>query len=669
MKKLLFFLIFVFLSLALATAVSATNCDSCANCTAELNKAGANTIYLNTDITSSGTCINAPANFDNKIFDCQGHTMTGITTGFGIYLANADNVTITNCTVSNFSDDIGLRYATNSLVEYSTFLNAAHESMSIDYSHYNVITHNEFTTAVQQGIEILNSSYNNITYNTMTNCSEGIDFHWQLGDSTFNNVWYNTMTGGQSGISIWSTDKGVAHHSNNISHNKIYNVTFTEGLSSLDLSWHARAIFIEGSIHQECDNYFSNNTYNDVPIYFYNDTVNLSNINTAQIFLCGADNSVLDNVTVDGLERNAVSVYFSDNVTIKNSNFTNLLVGVELLQSTNVVIQDTFLKNTTEYSINLGHGTYRYNSISHCSINVTNVTGDNDNPVYFFNSTSLTKSISDMSVSELVLCGTNDFNVTNVTFDNTNSNGIFLQNAERTTIKDSTFNKCFNGIIFQRVGYNNNTVIYNNVINDSVYNGIQMSYLSGNLNITNNVISNNNYAGIVDFAYTTYEDYDLVNNSIFGNAYFGFLGYLDGDAIVDSNDIYDNKLCGFGNYYSDGFTFQNNIVHNNGNNFVDNLEVIYTGLMYCGFGSILEYLGNSPHLINNTFYDNNNTIKINASSKTYFEDNTIINGTGKCIEIISTDILFNGTNDFSGCSGSAFSGGNSIVNDNLIISG
>jgi len=88
-----------------------------------------------------------------------------------------------------------------------------------------------------------------------------------------------------------------------------------------------------------------------------------------------------------------------------------------------------------------------------------------------------------------------------------------------------------------------------------------------------------------------------------------------------------------------------------------------------GFGSVLEYLGNSPHLINNTFYDNNNTIKINASSKTYFEDNTIINGTRKCIEIISTDILFNGTNDFSGCSGSAFSGGNSIVNDNLIISG
>ena len=35
----------------------------------------------------------------------------------------------------------------------------------------------------------------------------------------------------------------------------------------------------------------------------------------------------------------------------------------------------------------------------------------------------------------------------------------------------------------------------------------------------------------------------------------------------------------------------------------------------------------------------------------------------------STDILFNGTNDFSGCSGSTFSGGNSIVNDNLIISG
>jgi len=48
---------------------------------------------------------------------------------------------------------------------------------------------------------------------------------------------------------------------------------------------------------------------------------------------------------------------------------------------------------------------------------------------------------------------------------------------------------------------------------------------------------------------------------------------------------------------------------------------------------------------------------------------TALNVVGADTVVLTTDILFNGTNDFSGCSGSAFSGGNSIVNDNLIISG
>ena len=54
------------------------NCGNCGDCTDALNdNANCNSkVKLNQNITDVvGTCINNPANFNNKIFDCQGHTI------------------------------------------------------------------------------------------------------------------------------------------------------------------------------------------------------------------------------------------------------------------------------------------------------------------------------------------------------------------------------------------------------------------------------------------------------------------------------------------------------------------------------------------------------------------------------------------------------------------
>jgi len=67
--------------------------DACVDCSAALNDNTncANQVnYVGTVQISNhtGICINNPANFSNKIFDCQGHTIDGDDSGsdYGIYL-------------------------------------------------------------------------------------------------------------------------------------------------------------------------------------------------------------------------------------------------------------------------------------------------------------------------------------------------------------------------------------------------------------------------------------------------------------------------------------------------------------------------------------------------------------------------------------------------------
>lgn len=65
-------------------------CSDCSDCMNALNdNNNCSTVKLNQSITNqAGTCINNPQNFTNKVFDCQGHTITGSSGvyGVGIYL-------------------------------------------------------------------------------------------------------------------------------------------------------------------------------------------------------------------------------------------------------------------------------------------------------------------------------------------------------------------------------------------------------------------------------------------------------------------------------------------------------------------------------------------------------------------------------------------------------
>src|SRR3989338_9368066 len=115
MKKLILLISLAILLSSFKVIAAETTCSNCSDCNTKLNESW-NVVKLgNNIINSSGTCINNPVNFKNKVFDCQGYIIDGDYLGidYGIYLNGNSNDTITNCMISRYYDGIVLSYSSN----------------------------------------------------------------------------------------------------------------------------------------------------------------------------------------------------------------------------------------------------------------------------------------------------------------------------------------------------------------------------------------------------------------------------------------------------------------------------------------------------------------------------------------------------------------------------
>jgi len=124
-------------------------CSSCDECELKLNDVNCSEVRLTQDISSNGTCIDTQTNFQDKIFTCQGFTITGNGTGRGIYLYEQDDNEI-DCNIENFYSGIYL---------HNSDLNDIEVNVSDNYF----------------GIEITGSNNNSITTNVSDN-NYGIKF-------------------------------------------------------------------------------------------------------------------------------------------------------------------------------------------------------------------------------------------------------------------------------------------------------------------------------------------------------------------------------------------------------------------------------------------------------------------------------------------------------------
>jgi parallel beta-helix repeat protein len=133
-------------------------CSTCAECVAKLNDPSCSVVTLTADIINHcGTCITDPANFTNKIFDCQGHIIDGDGYDYGFFLSGKSGNTIKNCVITDFDVGIALEWgANNNTIMNSTIRSNEYGIYLIAFSNGNTIVDNTIVNNTQAGVVISN---------------------------------------------------------------------------------------------------------------------------------------------------------------------------------------------------------------------------------------------------------------------------------------------------------------------------------------------------------------------------------------------------------------------------------------------------------------------------------------------------------------------------------
>ena len=230
---------------------------------------------LTSDIINSTAtnCIEIKA--DDVTLDGNGYTIDCNGTGkYGIYISRTSehgtNITIKNCTVQN--------WATSNIYIHNSDDNTLEDIKSLT-SH--------------RGIQLRSTKRNNIT-NVQSN-----------GNSQYGFYLYDTDSAHL--VNLSASENGAGLHFSYAAYNWLEDSNFVNNsYMDLDVS--------TGTDEYWCPNYLNNVTGSGGrPIGYYYDTSNIENLDLSELILCGADNSVISNVTVHGngaIKNNGINVLF-----------------------------------------------------------------------------------------------------------------------------------------------------------------------------------------------------------------------------------------------------------------------------------------------------------------------------------------------------------------------
>jgi parallel beta-helix repeat protein len=161
-------------------------CDSCDDCEAKLDDPACDTVYLTQDIESNENCIDDREGFNNKTFDCQGHTIQGMRLYNGISVYKKTGNSIQNCNVRGFGTGIYLYYGFYHNLTDNTLNN---NSVGIYLKKSSgVMLNGNVANNNGEGLYVYQSSGNRITGNIANNNDVGIFLYAGSGNMLFNNT-------------------------------------------------------------------------------------------------------------------------------------------------------------------------------------------------------------------------------------------------------------------------------------------------------------------------------------------------------------------------------------------------------------------------------------------------------------------------------------------------
>ncbi len=452
----------------------------------------------------------------NVTYDCNGFSMTGNDSSvvFGVRILSANNVTLKNCIISNYS-----------------------------YGLYAYSTNN---------VKIINNSVSNSSF------GPGFDFDTDANVSVINNSVINTFYGFALGgiTNITLSGNYVSNSSQSgysvgaVNYLLLTGNTAFNSLEAFSLgSPISNAIITNNSALGSQDGFFITPGNTNMTL-----TNNTAFNNTGQGFYLfpGANGTILINNTAyqnggEGFYLNQVS----NNNLINNTAYNNTDDGFYVINS----INNSLINNTAQENQHddLLVGAYDY---SQCANKILNTTGSGGRPVLYENSTV---NLNGVVTSEIEMCDANNSVIANAMVNGSSliaNNGFLIYYTNNANVSGTT--SVGNAVGFTSSGATNIILAndtayacnfaYNlgagsgiNLTNDTAYSSGDGFLLSSLPNTTfiNDNSHNNSDAGILSY----YSDnLTFINDTLYGNGNYGVLLYAPSEAMFSGEHIYNNSF-------------------------------------------------------------------------------------------------------------------------------
>jgi len=201
---------------------------------------------LNNNLVCSGLALKI--NTDDIILDCSGFNISGNGTSSGI-LVNADNVTIKNCNIYNFTEGISMNESSSSKIINNTINN---NTKGIGFynitagSNNNSVIYNDIIYNTESGIHVKDSYGNNVSDNLINYNRNGISvldsyevtiFNNTISDNSDNGIYMEDNSKRNSIIKnmVLYNDVGININETNVINNSIYDNFFNNTINVIDI--------------------------------------------------------------------------------------------------------------------------------------------------------------------------------------------------------------------------------------------------------------------------------------------------------------------------------------------------------------------------------------------------------------------------------------------------
>jgi len=360
-------------------------CNSCEDCTAKLSDPTCNVVKLTTNINSTQDgCINSPYPkvFNNKTFDCQSHSISGIDYWYwGIYLDGSGNI-VKNCNINKFGEGIHIQSD-----DYNGSPNYLLNN-SVCFNIWDIVSHDlHFDYGLNNSCDMA-ENFNDTGYIGCTWYCNGTQGQ-QLGTCYCNSCESCTARLSDSTCNVVKLTQNITSSGNCIndsdaSNNKLFDC---QGFDIRGSGGYGIHLFHASLTIQNCNLYYfaqgimisapsSRNTLKNVRssgIYLdrtaYNSLINVSSENNQLgIALYASGSNTFSNIATNGNDLEGISLQASSNNVFVNSNvFNNGRDGIRFFDnSLNNLLTNNKVCLNARLDFDLGQGNTGTGSNNSC---------------------------------------------------------------------------------------------------------------------------------------------------------------------------------------------------------------------------------------------------------------------------------------------------------------